>query len=205
MADRAKEQRVKELLALRQHLSWFATALKGYICEALSVVSKQLTIDLEVAADVDGMIAAFHRFELGLTSKLLQHDNLAPIQGSILAILELYEDLALEWRHAVKQISKNANKPTPRQLVVQQSFSARHDTSEVDEAANLTDDEDDSEPHEKHDQRSVLSVPSLLKEYSRQLSFLLAGLRSVSRIEGEPAWIMLSERLSWGVMTADKK
>ena len=123
MADRSKEQRIKELLALRQHLSWFATTLKGYTCEVLSVVSKQLAIDLEAAADVDGMIAAFHTFELGLTSKLLQHDNLAPIQGSILAILELYEDLALEWRHAVKQISNRAPQPTPRQLVAQQSFS----------------------------------------------------------------------------------
>jgi gamma-tubulin complex component 5 len=37
------------------------------------------------------------------------------------------------------------------------------------------------------------------------LSFLLAGIRSVSRIEGEPAWIMLSERLSWGVSATDRK
>ncbi|KAG9698298.1 hypothetical protein KCU95_g13410, partial [Aureobasidium melanogenum] len=178
MADRYKEQRVKELLALRQHLSWFATTLKGYVCEVLSVVSKQLTTYLEAAADVDGMIAAFNTFQLDLTSKLLQHDNLAPIQGSILAIFELYEDLALEWRHAVKQISNRASRPTPRQVVVQQSLSARHERSETDETANLTDDEDDSEPHERHDQRSVLSVSSLLKDYNRQLSFLLAGLRS---------------------------
>ncbi|KAH0254059.1 hypothetical protein KCU84_g23584, partial [Aureobasidium melanogenum] len=116
-----------------------------------------------------------------------------------------YEDLALEWRNAVKQISSRVTQPTSRQLVVQQSLSARNDRPEIDEAANLTDDEDDSEPHDRHDQTSVLSVPSLLKEYTRQSSFLLAGLRSVSRIEGEPAWIMLSERLSWGVMTADRK
>lgn len=205
MADRSKEQRVKELLALRQHLSWFATTLKGYVCEVLYIVSRQLTIDLAAAADVDGMIAAFDTFQRALTSKLLQHDNLAPIQGSILAILELYEDLTLEWRDAVKQISSRATWSTPRQLVVQQSLSARRDKLAVDEAADLTDDEDDSEPHERYDQRSVLSVPSLLKEYARQLSFLLAGLRSVSRVEGEPAWIMLSERLSWGVMTADRK
>ncbi|KAH0011642.1 hypothetical protein KCU78_g9959, partial [Aureobasidium melanogenum] len=205
MADRYKEQRVKELLALRQHLSWFATTLKGYVCEVLSVVTKQLSVDLEAAADVDGMIAAFDTFQLDLTSKLLQNDNLAPIQGSMLAILDLYEDLALEWRNAVKQISSRVTQPTSRQLVVQQSLSARNDRPEIDEAANLTDDEDDSEPHDRHDQTSVLSVPSLLKEYTRQSSFLLAGLRSVSRIEGEPAWIMLSERLSWGVMTADRK
>lgn len=204
MADRSKDQKVKELLALRQHLSWFATTLKGYVCEVLSVVSKQLTIDLEAAADVDGMIAAFDTFQLDLTSKLLQHDNLAPIQGSMLAILDLYEDLALEWRHAVKQISNRATQPTSRHLVVQQALSARQERPEIDEEANLSDDEDDSEPHERHNQRSVLSVPSLLKEYTRQLSFLLAGLRSVSRIEGEPAWIMLSEKLSWGVMTADR-
>ncbi|KAG9652488.1 hypothetical protein KCU69_g16788, partial [Aureobasidium melanogenum] len=123
----------------------------------------------------------------------------------MLAILDLYEDLALEWRNAVKQISSRVTQPTSRQLVVQQSLSARNDRPEIDEAANLTDDEDDSEPHDRHDQTSVLSVPSLLKEYTRQSSFLLAGLRSVSRIEGEPAWIMLSERLSWGVMTADRK
>ncbi|KAG9628706.1 hypothetical protein KCV04_g10960, partial [Aureobasidium melanogenum] len=178
MADRYKEQRVKELLALRQHLSWFATTLKGYICEVLSVVTKQLSVDLEAAADVDGMITAFDTFQLDLTSKLLQNDNLAPIQGSMLAILDLYEDLALEWRNAVKQISSRAAQPTSRQLVVQQSLSARNDRPEIDEAANLTDDEDDSEPHDRHDQRSVLSVPSLLKEYTRQLSFLLAGLRS---------------------------
>ncbi|KAK6004636.1 hypothetical protein QM012_008498 [Aureobasidium pullulans] len=205
MADRTKEHKIKELLALRQHLSWFATTLKGYVCEVLSVASKQLTVDLAAAADVDGMIAAFHTFELDLTSKLLQHDNLAPIRGSVLAILELYEDLALEWRDAVKQISNHASQLTSRHRVVQQSLSARHDRPETDEAANLTDDEDDSEPHDRQNQRSVLSVPSLLKEYTRQLSFLLAGLRSVSRIEGEPAWIMLSEKLSWGVITADRK
>ncbi|KAG9757853.1 hypothetical protein KCU75_g11651, partial [Aureobasidium melanogenum] len=185
MADRYKEQRVKELLALRQHLSWFATTLKGYICEVLSVVTKQLSVDLEAAADVDGMITAFDTFQLDLTSKLLQNDNLAPIQGSMLAILDLYEDLALEWRNAVKQISSRAAQPTSRQLVVQQSLSARNDRPEIDEAANLTDDEDDSEPHDRHDQRSVLSVPSLLKEYTRQLSFLLAGLRSSTKPTAE--------------------
>ncbi|KAG9524555.1 hypothetical protein KCV07_g1783, partial [Aureobasidium melanogenum] len=205
MADRYKEQRVKELLALRQHLSWFATTLKRYVCEVLSVVTKQLSVDLEAAADVDGMIAAFDTFQLDLTRKLLQNDNLAPIQGSMLAILDLYENLALEWRNAVKQISSRATQPTSRQLVVQQSLSARQNRPEIDEAADLTDDEDDSELHDRHDQRSVLSVSSLLKEYTRQLSFLLAGLRSVSRIEAEPTWIMLSERLSWGIMTANKE
>lgn len=205
MADRSKEQKVKELLALRQRLSWFATTLKGYVCEVLSVVSKQLTMNLAAATDMDGMLAAFDTFQLALISKLLQHDNLAPIQGSILAILELYEDLALEWSDAIMQISSRTTQPTPRQLVVQQGLSARRDRPTIVEAADLTDDEENFEPHERHHQRSVLSVPSLLKEYTRQLSFLLAGLRSVSRIEGEPAWIMLSERLSWGVMTADRK
>jgi gamma-tubulin complex component 5 len=205
MATHSKDQRVKELLALRQHLSWFATTLKGYVCEVTSIVTRQLTVDLEATVDVDGIVAAFDTFRLNLASKLLQHENLAPIQGSILAILELYEDLALEWRDAVKQISNHAAQPTPRQLVVQQRFSALGDRPEIDETADLTDDEDDEETHRQHDQKSVLSVPSLLKEYNRQLSFLLAGLRSVSRIEGEPAWIMLSERLSWGVLGTDRR
>jgi gamma-tubulin complex component 5 len=205
MANNSKDRRVKELLALRQHLSWFATTLKGYVCEVTSIVTKQLTVDLEATADVDGIVAAFDKFRLSLASKLLQHENLAPIQGSILAILELYEDLALEWRDAVKQISNHASQPTPRQLVVQQKFSVRGDRAEIDETADLTDDEDDEETHGQHDQRSALSVPSLLKEYNRQLSFLLAGLRSVSRIEGEPAWIMLSERLSWGILGTDRR
>jgi gamma-tubulin complex component 5 len=205
MANRPKDRRVKELLALRQHLSWFVTTLKGYVCEVTSIVTKQLTVDLEATADVDGIVAAFDTFQLNLASKLLQHENLAPIQESILATLELYEDLALEWRDAVKQISNQASQPTPRQLIVQQGFSARRDRPEIDETADLTDDEDDEDTHGHHNQRSVLSVPGLLKEYKRQLSFLLAGLRSVSRIEGEPAWIMLSERLSWGVSGTERK
>ncbi|KAI4851021.1 hypothetical protein E4T44_02398 [Aureobasidium sp. EXF-8845] len=205
MANRSKDRRVKELLALRQHLSWFASTMKGYVCEVTSVVIEQLTVDLEATADVDGIVAAFDTFQLNLASKLLQHENLAPIQGSILTILDLYEDLALEWRDAVKQISNHASQPTPRQLVVQQGFSARRDRPEADETADLTEDEDDEDPHEHHDQRSALSVPGLLKEYNRQLSFLLAGLRSVSRIEGEAAWIMISERLSWGVPGTDRK
>ena len=205
MASQSKDQRVKELLALRQHLSWFATTMKGYVCEVTSIVTNQLTVDLEAAADVDGMVAAFDTFQLNLTSKLLQDENLTPIQGSILAILDLYEDLALEWRDAVNQISNHASKPTPRQLVVQQGLSTLRERPDIDETADLTDDEDESELHGHHDQRSVLSVPSLLKEYNRQSSFLLAGLRSVSRIEGEPAWIMLSAKLSWGVFGADRK
>lgn len=205
MASNPKDQRVKELLALRQHLSWFATTMKGYICEVTSIVTNQLDLDLKAAADVDGIVVAFDTFQHSLTSKLLQHENLAPIQGSILAILDLYEDLALEWRDAVKRISNHASQPTPRQLVVQQRFSASRDRPEIDETVDLTDDEDDSETHGHHDQRSVLSVPGLLKEYNRQLSFLLAGLRSVSRIEGEPAWIMLCERLSWGVSGTDRR
>ena len=205
MANHSTDQRVKELLALRQHLSWFATTLKGYVCEVTSIVINQLTIDLEKAADVDDIVAAFDTFKLNLTSKLLQAENLTPIQGSILAILDLYEDLALEWRDAVKQISNHASQPSPRLLVVQHGLSSRQKRADMSETADLTDDEDGSETHEHHDQRSVLSVPSLLEEYTRQLSFLLAGLRSVSRIEGEPAWIMLSERLSWGVHGADRR
>ncbi|KAI4731862.1 hypothetical protein E4T49_00101 [Aureobasidium sp. EXF-10728] len=182
MASHSKEQRVRELLALRQHLSWFATTWKGYVCEVLSVVSAQLKIDLEAAADVDGMVAAFHTFQLDLTSKLLQHENLAPIQGSILAILELYEDLALEWRDAVKHICNRAPRPTPRQLVIQQNFSARRDRPEVDETADLTEDEDDSESHRQHDQ-SRATLQQQIRHQSTKPSAEAAKQSRISRLE----------------------
>ncbi|KAI4723066.1 hypothetical protein E4T48_00710 [Aureobasidium sp. EXF-10727] len=182
MASHSKEQRVKELLALRQHLSWFATTWKGYVCEVLSVVSAQLKIDLEAAADVDGMVAAFHTFQLNLTSKLLLHENLAPIQGSILAILELYEDLALEWRDAVKHICNSAPQPTPRQLVIQQSFSARRDRPEVDETADLTEDEDDSESHRQHDQ-SRATLKQQIRHQSTKPPAEALNQSRISRLE----------------------
>lgn len=191
-------------MALRQRLSWFATTFRGHVCEMLSVVMKQLNTDLEATADVDGMVAAFDTFQSNLISKLLLHENLAPIRGSLLAMFDLYEDLALEWRDAVKQVSNHTSRPTPRQLVIQQNYSARRSRPEIDDTADLSEGEEEANSGQ-YDQRSVLSVPSLSKEYNRQLSFLLAGIRSVSRIEGEPAWIMLSERLQWGITATERR
>ncbi|THY65246.1 hypothetical protein D6C97_02482 [Aureobasidium pullulans] len=204
ISNRSNERRVKELMALRQRLSWFATTFRGYVCEMLSVVMKQLNTDLEATADVDGMVAAFDTFQSNLISKLLLHEDLAPIRGSLLAMFDLYEDLALEWRDAVKQVSNHTSRPTPRQLVIQQNYSARRSRPEIDDTADLSEGEEEANSGQ-YDQRSVLSVPSLSKEYNRQLSFLLAGLRSVSRIEGEPAWIMLSERLQWGITATERR
>ncbi|KAI5211664.1 hypothetical protein AUEXF2481DRAFT_40346 [Aureobasidium subglaciale EXF-2481] len=204
MVKHSKIATVKELIALRHQLSWFAVTLRGYVCEMLSIVSKQLTLDLDAASDVDGMIAAFDKFSDNINSKLLLQENMAPIRSSILAVFDLYEDLALEWRHTVKQISNDASHPTPRELVVQRGPSNRRSKPETDDTVDVSDDEDEvGIGHHEH--RSVLSVQSLLKEYKRQSSFLLAGLRSVSRIEGEPAWIMLSERLQWGVAGLDRR
>ncbi|KAI5200346.1 hypothetical protein E4T39_05756 [Aureobasidium subglaciale] len=195
---------VKELIALRQQLSWFAFTLRCYVCEMLSIVSKQLTSDLEAASDVDGMVAAFDRFSDNIISKLLLHENMAPIRSSILVVFDLYEDLALKWRHTIKHISKDASQPTPRQLVVQRGLSDRRSRLETDDTVDISDDEVEVEIGHLED-RSVLSVQSLLEEYKRQLSFLLAGLRSVSRVEGEAAWIILSERLQWGVSGSDRR
>ena len=167
----------------------------------VSLAMKQLAVNLDRAVDVDGMVAAFGKFEHELSGRLLLDDKLKPIRQALLGVLDLCEDLAIAWKDIVNHICKHTTKPTSRHFAIQQS---RRQGPEADDTAYLSPDEDEILGSDPSD-RPVSSVSSLLKEYERQLSFALAGLRSVSRVEGEPAWIMLSEKLQWGSASLDRR
>lgn len=204
MGGHANESKVKELLALRQRLAWFAGIFRNHVSDMLSLATEQLTTDLTAATDVDGMAAAFDKFRLNIASKLLLQTNLEPIHRSLISIFDVFEDVAIEWRNTIKQISDHTSKATPRQLAVRQGYSSRRRPTELDDTADLSADDDEIDSG-KYNQRSAMGVPSLLKEYHRQLSFILAGLRGVSRVGGEPSWIMLSEKLQWGHEVSDRR
>lgn len=191
LPPRAIDTRINQLLFLRQRLVWFISTFHSHVAQMLWLVMSQLQTDLETATDVDGMAAAFDAFRRGLESKLLLQTNLEPISRAVVAILELYEDFAVEWNDMVKGQSSAT--------VSRQSGHRSSHTGDADDTADFSADEDHGEIEPRTREPGV-GVKGLLREYERQLSFTLAGLRGVSRVEGELSWVMLSERLEWGVV-----
>jgi len=108
----------------------------------------------------------------------------------LLSLLDMCEDFEALWTQLIDEGGNVTDEGAPRR------YSDR--TTLLHAPAEDSDDEVEEEP-EIQAAPSVQDVDTLTEEYERQLHFLIAGLRGVSRVGGEPAWISLAERLQLGV------
>lgn len=178
-----------QCLALRQRLMWFASTIRSYNADTAMTTMKELRLDLTVSMDVDSMANAYTTFQRRLEARLLLHKNLRPISQSLLSILKICEEFALSWKELV-----GAGESEEKEGSIMAERRSRR--NEEGSAVEVSDEESDTESIP--DLHKVHHISTLSKEYERQLHFAIAGLRSVSRLGGEPSWISLVEKLQMG-------
>lgn len=178
--------RTRHALALRQRLIWFTAIFRGYTAEMVEVSMRELRENLETTLDGDGMAEAYDKFQSNLEAKLLLRKSLRPILQSLFGLLRICEDFSILWRHLIDESEEEKT----------DSYSAKSRSRRNLVNVDFSDEESDAEPDVQ--QPCAHDISGLSKDYERQLHFVIAGLRSVSRVGGESSWISLAERLQLG-------
>ena len=186
-ANKQSSHSLGPALVLRQRLVWLISTVRGYTSENVAVAMQQLRTDLQKTTDLDGMASAYDEFQRRLEARLLLHKNVRPIYQSLLGLLNICEDFSELWTKNIEESCNTTNAG---------NFASRQRTKHPDSQSDCSDDGTDEESEIQ--QRPVHNIPDLSREYARQLHFLIAGLRGVSRVDGEPAWLTLAERLQLG-------
>lgn len=189
------DHRVSETLSLRHRLVWFTRSFRGYLGEVTAMSMRDLRVSIDRASDMDGMWDAYTQFQRNLEGRLLLDKKLRPLYQSLMSILDMCEDVARLWLHLSADGDKLAAIPIARRRRFRRSG-----------GEGMSDESSDDETTEETSTQSrpLPSVRALLEDYERQLHFFIAGLRSLSRAGGEPAWTLLAERLHLGLQDMKK-
>ena len=168
-------KRIAAAIHLRQHLLVTVDVLHAHITSTCQAVSMSLRKAMETTDGIDAMAAVWAAHDKQLETSLLLARNLAPIREAITGQLELCERFARVWER----------------LTGHEGLSA--------------DGEADKEQHETEHgkgQTPVLreeTVSAIKAEFEKSTSFIVAGLRGISRAGGNAALEALAERLEWSV------
>lgn len=185
----SKRTQHAELLNLRTRLVWFVDVLLSHLTSAAALTTTALREGMASAEDLDSMAGMYSEYRTRLEARLLLGTNSKPIRDAVMGILRLCRAFELMWQYTVNDNVANTRPNIPRK------YSRRpaddEDFSEEDFDADILSKQTDtkSTPH--------LALSTLQHEFDGLLSFIIAGLRGVSRAGGEMAWEMLAERLEW--------
>jgi gamma-tubulin complex component 5 len=184
---------------LRHRFVWLADTLRSYLTETVVAFT---TVDMErameKAEDIDEMAQIHVRYVAKLQERAMLSNELKPIHKAFVEILDLsvsFVTTATHGRHD-GSIVKDQDSDQSRSKI----------TSDSDDS-DLSEDEDEgsregegklivlqSQIHKSSRKEQLQLVDT---EFSRLISFLTAGLRSVGRVGAEPMWEQLAERLEW--------
>jgi gamma-tubulin complex component 5 len=202
-------------IGIQQQLMWFANVMHSYITETvIQTATEELRERLAAAEDVDAMCELHEKFVARLQLASLLAKNLAPIHDSIISILDLavlYSDAQTshsdEGRSAkLESTSRGTRQKNTRQRGGRgrRTRTARdNDDADVSSASDsdLSDGEVEMdagiEVRDQNERPYDEQLQNIRDQFAQHLRFTVAGLRSVSRAGGEPAWEMLAERLEW--------
>ncbi|KAL1963945.1 hypothetical protein VTN77DRAFT_7620 [Rasamsonia byssochlamydoides] len=218
---------------VRHGLLWFTNILYSHLTElVIAMATSSMQKSLAAAKDVDGMIAAHQAYMSSLEEQCLLSKNLAPIYQAVISMLDLcvyFADIQAARYGAGNQFDQTTRSfgssggrrhhtsrhHKPRRNRQHASFSDDDDDYDDDDAEDddegntFDDDEDEDEDEGNTASISFLESPyshrlrQVRDQFDRLLGFIVAGLRGVSRIDGEQqSWEMLAERLEWKRRTA---
>jgi gamma-tubulin complex component 5 len=200
--------------SLRHRLQWFVDTLKSHLVHSVLLPSSaRLREQLVAAEDVDEMADVHQAFIESIQARCLITKNLAPIHNVIIAIL----DLAVQFTDARRQqagLRVRGDKPTRaahsmatnRKPKISHRYSGKGDhttsSSEDNDAVGYDDDDDDdydadTEVVSGREGSLVERMEKMRDEFGRLCSFVVTGLRGISRAGGEGSWEMLADRLDW--------
>lgn len=182
---------------LQHRLTWFVDILRSYYTETVvAFTSQDMEAAMEKAEDIDQMADIHIKFVAKLQERALLSNDLKPIHKAVVEILDLSVLLA----KTVPDLDSSKEDRTRPSAPRRKSSMPLLDQPQISD----TDDEDDNEDVSvrRSTRRSIGRSPvetlqMIDKEFTRQLPFITAGLRSVGRVGAEPMWEQLAERLEW--------
>lgn len=192
--------------ALRHSMLWFLNVLYGHITDlVISTTSNSMRKDLSASKDLDAMIAVHRVYMSSMEDQCLLSRNLVPLHEAIINLLDLcvrFADLQAMLHNGQNQFDQTNSVAHSRKGTNRRN----QRTYDEDDDNDNDDDENDAELQENtttklpaHDSPSSYphQLRALKDEFDRLVAFVTAGLKSVGRVDGQPSWEILAERLEW--------
>jgi gamma-tubulin complex component 5 len=151
---------------------------------------------MEKAEDIDEMAQIHVKYVAKLQERAMLSSELKPIHKAFVEILDL--GVLFTTTVAYEQHSSSILKDSTLGRTRSRTYGRKI-------ASDLSDEEDEDSNEKKaaqlqdqlHRSNRREALQMVDREFSRLLSFLTAGLRSVGRVGAEPMWEQLAERLEW--------
>lgn len=188
--------------ALYQKLLLFGNILYSHLT-ALVIDSSTLSMKTRMrqASTVDEMTKVHTSYIMDLEKACLTSKRLAPIRDTIVSIL----DLGIRFADVVT--TPAGHKPSDDDDA--RSFRSaasrpRLRRQQRDDEDSEDDEEETSSGDEGYSTFIALDEPTsteefrrMSREFDRHLTFIIAGLKSLGRVDGEESWDILAGRLDW--------
>jgi gamma-tubulin complex component 5 len=198
--------------SLLHRLQWFVDTLKSHLVHSVLLPSSvTLREQLAAAEDVDQMARVHQAFIASIQARCLITKSLTPIHNVIIAIL----DLAVQFTDARRQqagLRVQGGKPTraahnmatSRKPKTSRRYSGKGDSTASSSDENDADDDGDDNDYDAdtevvsgRESSHAERMEKMRDEFGRLCSFVITGLRGISRAGGEASWEMLADRLDW--------
>ncbi|PWY92137.1 gamma-tubulin complex component GCP5 [Aspergillus heteromorphus CBS 117.55] len=201
-SDKIQDTRNNTLsYALRHNMIWFLNALYSHMTDfVVSTATASLRKTLSASADVDAMIAAHHSYMSSLQEQCLLSANLHPLHKATITILDLcvcfadiqtsrYGDNHLDHARTASKGMKGLNRGA--------AYDDDEQSDDEDKEEDESDIDDDKLAASFHETHYLQRVRDIKDQFDRLVSFMVAGLRGVGRVDGQISWEILAEKLEW--------
>lgn len=187
--------------ATRHSMLWFLNTLYSHITDVvISTTTSSMRKDLSSSKDIDAMIAVHRAYISSMEDQCLLSRNLVPLHEAIINLLDLCVRFA-----DLQAVHYGENQIDQTNTVTRNGKPSRkvHDEDQSDSDDEDEDEDDDFEQGNTtrniHSQASSYpqQIRSLKTEFDQSVGFLTAGLKSVGRVDGQPSWEILAEKLEW--------
>ena len=186
--DDARKKMVTTYLSLRHRLVWFVNTLHTYLTTTvLSQACSELRMKMEMAHDLDEMIAAHDTHVHRLENQCLLSKKLTSTQQAIISMLDLVVLFSDLWSSLGQQLRTRVD-----------STQNRH-RGDLETSSDVDDDNTPLEPvGMTNEVQQLATLKKLQLTFRRLLGFILIGLRDTNRSGLESCWEILIEELTVG-------
>jgi gamma-tubulin complex component 5 len=196
---------------LKQELQCFVDSLLSHVVNTIIKPGCERMLEkMSRASDIDQMTAVHDAFIYTIQTQCLLTKNLAPISQAIISLLDhgaRFADLRRQMSgrsNSSSELSKAQKRIKSRgRSSVRLNRNRRGETSLSSDEEPEDNDEDpdydaDTEKLSGNEGSYEEKLGRTKEEVTRLRTFIVTGLRGISRAGGEPTWEMLAEQLDWG-------
>jgi gamma-tubulin complex component 5 len=196
-------------ISIRHDLQCLVDTLFSHIVNTiLKPASERMAQKMSAAEDIDQMTEVHESFIYTIQTQCLLTKNLTPIYHAIISLLEHGVRFADLRRQHISKSGLTTNNGKKTRNKTRRRSAVRHGRQlETDNSLSSDEsDENDKDPDYDADTEKLSGnegsyaerLQKMKEEVVRLRTFVVTGLRGISRAGGEPTWEMLAEQLDWG-------